>query len=125
VGRKFGESSVIRQTKTIQISTYNHNLWLNLLIRQTFLRQMLETSKFAKLSRYMVLNYFKLLVLIHFTVNRLLNFVLLCYRDGVISSEQLALLDAQDVYNYYHSQHDIDQVCDSIQIWNIYIFILT
>jgi len=33
---KFGESSMIRQTKTIQISTCNYNLWLNLFIRQTF-----------------------------------------------------------------------------------------
>ena len=46
------ESSVIRQTKTIQIST--NNLLADLLIRQTFFRQMLETSQFAKLSRYTV-----------------------------------------------------------------------
>jgi len=46
---KFGESSIIRQTKTIQISTYNYNLCLNLFIRQTFYCQMLKTSKFVKL----------------------------------------------------------------------------
>ena len=40
---KFGESSMICQTKTIQILTYNYYLWLNLSIRQTFPRQMLIT----------------------------------------------------------------------------------
>jgi len=34
---KFGESSLIHQNKTIQISTYNYNLCLNLFIHQTFL----------------------------------------------------------------------------------------
>ena len=41
----FGESSAIRQTKTIQISTTTNNLLADLLICQ-----MLETSQFAKLS---------------------------------------------------------------------------
>ena len=43
---KFGKSSVIRQTKTIQLA--------ELLIRQTFFCQMLEKNQFAKLSRYTV-----------------------------------------------------------------------
>ena len=33
---KFDESSVIRQTKTIQISNYKNNLLADLLISQTF-----------------------------------------------------------------------------------------
>ena len=41
---KFGESSMIHQTKTIQISTYNKNLLVDVLIHQTFFRQMLEKS---------------------------------------------------------------------------------
>jgi len=51
-GRKFGEfgeSSVIRQTKTTQISTYNYNLLAESIHSPNFFRQMLETSKFAKL----------------------------------------------------------------------------
>ena len=39
---EFGESSVIRQTKTIQISTYHNNLLADLLIHQTFFCQMLK-----------------------------------------------------------------------------------
>jgi len=53
IAGKFGEfdkSSLICQTKTIQISTYNYNLWQNLFIRQTFFRQMLKMNIFAKLS---------------------------------------------------------------------------
>ena len=49
---KFGESSVICQTKTIQITvvlTIN-SLLADLLIRQTSFHQMLEVSQFAKLS---------------------------------------------------------------------------
>ena len=46
---EFGESSVIRQTKTIQILLIIITLWLNLSIRQTLI-----TSEFAKLSRYTV-----------------------------------------------------------------------
>ena len=51
---EFGESSVIRQNKTIQIFTYNYYLMTEstyVSIRQTFPRQMLITVKFAKLSR--------------------------------------------------------------------------
>ena len=47
---KFGESPVIRQIKTIQISIYNNNLLADLLIRQTFFHQRLELSQFTKLS---------------------------------------------------------------------------
>jgi len=54
---KFGELSVIRQTKTIQISTYNYNLLAESIHSPAFFRQMLETSKFAKLSRYVVFEY--------------------------------------------------------------------
>ena len=49
---EFGESSVIRQTKTIQFLLVIITLWLNLCIRQTFPHQTLITSEFAKLSRY-------------------------------------------------------------------------
>jgi len=64
-GRKFGEfgeSSLIRQTKTIQISTYNHNLLAEFIHSPNFFCQMLKTSKFlpnfipAKLPRYTVTN---------------------------------------------------------------------
>ena len=48
---KFGESSVICQTKTIQII---NNLLADLLIHQTFFRQMLETSQFANVSLHAV-----------------------------------------------------------------------
>ena len=42
---EFGESSTICQTKTIQIGTYIiNNLLADLLIHQTFFRQMFETS---------------------------------------------------------------------------------
>ena len=51
---KFGESSVIRQTKIIQIKLTINNLLADLLIRQTFFRQMLEKSQYAKFSRYTV-----------------------------------------------------------------------
>ena len=47
---KFGESSVIRQTKPSKLVLTINNLLADLLIRQTFFRQMLETSQFAKLS---------------------------------------------------------------------------
>jgi len=52
-GRKFGEfgkSSMICQTKTIQISTYNYNLLAESIHSPNFFRQMVKTSKFAKLS---------------------------------------------------------------------------
>ena len=45
IAGKLGELSAIRQTKLVL--TIN-----NLLIRQTFFRQMLKTSQLAKLSRY-------------------------------------------------------------------------
>ena len=51
---EFGESSAIRQTKTIQIGITINNLLADLLIRQTLFHQMFETSQFAKLSRYTV-----------------------------------------------------------------------
>ena len=44
---EFGESSVICQTKIIQIST---NLLADLLIRQILFRQRLDNSQLAKLS---------------------------------------------------------------------------
>ena len=50
---KFGESSMICQTKTIQISTYNYNL-ADLLICQTFFYQMLETNQFTNVSLHTV-----------------------------------------------------------------------
>ena len=43
---EFGQSSVIRQTKLVLII---NNLLADLLICQTFFRQMLEKSQFAKL----------------------------------------------------------------------------
>jgi len=52
VGRKFGKfgkSFLIRQTKTIQISTYNNNLLAESIHSPNFFCQMLETGKFAKL----------------------------------------------------------------------------
>ena len=39
------------------------------------------------------------------------------YRDGTISSEELAAFDAQDVgqhYDYYHGQYGTDQVSSII-----------
>ena len=52
---KYGELSMICQTKTIQISTYNYNnLLADVLICQTFFRQILKKSQFAKLSRYTI-----------------------------------------------------------------------
>ena len=42
---KFGESSAIRQTKTIKSSS---NPLADLFIRQTFFQQMLQKSKFTK-----------------------------------------------------------------------------
>jgi len=51
-GRKFGEfgkSSMIRQTKTIQISTYNYNLLAEYIHSPNFFCQMRETSEFTKL----------------------------------------------------------------------------
>jgi len=47
---KFGESSMIHQTKTIQISTYNYNLLAETIDLPNFFPQMLKPSKFAKLS---------------------------------------------------------------------------
>jgi len=47
---EFGESSVIRQTKAIQISIYNYNLLAESIHSPNFFRKMLKTSKFAKLS---------------------------------------------------------------------------
>ena len=44
---KFGESSMIRQTNLVLTID---NLLADLLIHQTFFRQMLEKSQFAKLS---------------------------------------------------------------------------
>jgi len=51
---KFDKSSLIRQTKIIQISTYNYvdsiTFWLNLFIHSpNFFCQMLKMSKFTKL----------------------------------------------------------------------------
>jgi len=46
---KFGESSVIHQTKTIQISTYNYNLLAESIHSPNFFCQMFKMSKFAKL----------------------------------------------------------------------------
>ena len=47
---EFGKSSVIHQTKTIQIVLTINNLLADLLIHQTFFHQMLEKSQFAILS---------------------------------------------------------------------------
>jgi len=47
---EFGESSVIRQTKTIQISTYNYNLLAECNHSPNFFHQMLKRSKFTKFS---------------------------------------------------------------------------
>jgi len=50
-GRKFGEfgeSSMIRQTKTIQISTYNYNLLAESIHSANFFCQMFKMSKFTK-----------------------------------------------------------------------------
>ena len=46
---EFGESSMIRQTITIQISAIINNLSADLSIRQIFFCEMLETSQFAKI----------------------------------------------------------------------------
>jgi len=57
-GRKFGEfgeSSLIWQTKTIQISSYNYNLLAESIHLPKFFCLTLKASKFAKLSRYMIL----------------------------------------------------------------------
>ena len=43
---EFGELSVIRQTKTIQISTYNY------LLADLLIRQMLKTNQFANVTAY-------------------------------------------------------------------------
>jgi len=51
---KFGKSSVIRQTKTIQISTYKYNLLAESIHLPNFFCQMLKMSKFTKLSHYVV-----------------------------------------------------------------------
>ena len=47
---EFGKSFVIRQTKPSKLVLTINNLLADLLIRQTFFRQMLETSQFAKFS---------------------------------------------------------------------------
>jgi len=61
MGRKFdefGKLSLIRQTKTIQISTYIYNLLAEFIHLPHFFHQMLKTSKFAKLlSRQTLLLY--------------------------------------------------------------------
>jgi len=59
-GRKFGESSLIHQTKTIQISTYNYSLLAKSIHSPNFFCQMLKMSKLpkflpAKLSHCMVI----------------------------------------------------------------------
>ena len=46
----FGKSSVICQTKIIQLVLTINNLLADLLIRQNFFRQMLNKSQFTKLS---------------------------------------------------------------------------
>ena len=51
---EFGKLSIIRQPITIQISTCITSLFVDPLIRQTFFRQMLEKSKYTKLSHYMI-----------------------------------------------------------------------
>ena len=56
-GRKFGEFgklSMISQTKTTKLVLTINSLLNDLLIRQTFFRQILEMSQSAKLSYYMV-----------------------------------------------------------------------
>jgi len=68
---EFGKSSVICQTKTIQISTYNYNLSTEFIHLPNFFCQMLETSKFAKLYPcYTLLDilYYAVLMKIHLTV---------------------------------------------------------
>ena len=58
IAQKLGESSLICQTKTIQISTYFITFWLNLFIRQTFFHSKRVNSPNlypAKLSRYTVI----------------------------------------------------------------------
>jgi len=51
---EFGESSVICQTKIIQISTYNYNILAESIHSPKFFCHMLKASKFAKLSCYTV-----------------------------------------------------------------------
>ena len=52
---EFGKSTMIRQTKTIQVVVMTvNNLLADLLICQTFFRQMLKKNQFTKLSHYMV-----------------------------------------------------------------------
>jgi len=46
---EFGESSLIHQTNTIQISTYNYNLLVESIPFAKLFRQMHKTSRFAKL----------------------------------------------------------------------------
>jgi len=48
-GGEFGKSQAIRQTKTIQISTYNYNLLAGSIPSPNFFCQILKASKFAKL----------------------------------------------------------------------------
>ena len=56
IAGKFGESSMIRQTKAIQISSYNYNL-MALSIHQTFPRQTLKKSEFAEVSPAKLFRY--------------------------------------------------------------------
>jgi len=42
---EFGKSSVIHQTKTIQISTYDYNLLAEFIHSPNFFHQMLKTSQ--------------------------------------------------------------------------------
>ena len=51
---KFGESSVIRQTKTIQISTYNYYLMAESIHSPNLSLPNAHNSEFAKLSCYTV-----------------------------------------------------------------------
>ena len=51
---EFGESSAIHQTKTIQLVLTISSPLADLLIHQTFFRQRLEKSQFAKLSSSLV-----------------------------------------------------------------------
>jgi len=51
---EFDESSLIHQTKIIQISTYNYNLLAESIHLPNVFCQMLETSEFAKHSHYIV-----------------------------------------------------------------------
>ena len=64
---EFSESSVIHQTKLSKLVLTINNLLADLLIRQTFFRQMLEKSQSAKLSHYTVATNIAITFLQHFT----------------------------------------------------------